>query len=377
MQDQGYDTVDANLLLHRQPDERDYEPAARILADLGVRSIRLMTNNPDKMEAMERFGIHVLERVAVPPRTLSQHNLAYLATKAARMRHLLELPPIVPVNGGTGDGPALLHGAPPSPARFSVGDGDAAEPTTGTIFAGPVAHIANGLGSGAASGRTTPHDRPYVTLTYAQSLDGSIAARPGLPLRLSGPESMRMTHRLRATHAGILVGRGTVMADDPQLTVRLVEGSSPRPVVLDTGLRCPLDRRIIREAGRGTIIVCGREAEEAREHALRALGVDVLRVDLDECGRVCITAALRALREHGITSLMVEGGREVIRSFLRSRAIDQILVTVAPRLLGGPRAVECDEASVQEPLLPDLCNARWEVLGQDAVLHATPVWHDG
>ncbi|HEX9595492.1 MAG TPA: RibD family protein, partial [Anaerolineales bacterium] len=83
-------------------------------------------------------------------------------------------------------------------------------------------------------------DRPTVTLSYAQSLDGSIALHRGEPLTLSGPESMAMTHRLRAAHDAILVGIGTVISDDPQLNVRLVEGRNPQVVVLDSRLRLPL-----------------------------------------------------------------------------------------------------------------------------------------
>ena len=86
-------------------------------------------------------------------------------------------------------------------------------------------------------------DRPRVTLTYAQSLDGSITARSGAPLSLSGAESLHYTHQLRAAHDAILVGIGTVLSDDPRLDVRLVTGPSPRPIVLDSELRCPVTAR--------------------------------------------------------------------------------------------------------------------------------------
>ncbi|KAJ0388844.1 hypothetical protein ATCC90586_010655 [Pythium insidiosum] len=85
---------------------------------------------------------------------------------------------------------------------------------------------------------------PMVTLTYAQSLDGSIAAQRGTPTLLSGPASMTMTHRLRTLHDGILVGIGTILADNPSLNTRLVDGPSPQPVVLDSALRCPLDIKL-------------------------------------------------------------------------------------------------------------------------------------
>ena len=96
--------------------------------------------------------------------------------------------------------------------------------------------------------RATTHrlqtGRPLVSLSYAQSLDGSLAARRGSPLLLSGKASMQLTHRLRASHDAILVGIGTILADDPQLTVRLVQGPQPQPVILDSHLRLPPNARV-------------------------------------------------------------------------------------------------------------------------------------
>ena len=98
-------------------------------------------------------------------------------------------------------------------------------------------------------------EHAFVTLTWAQSVDGSMAFERGRPLLLSGKESMALTHSLRAQHQGILVGVSTVLADDPSLTVRLVQGDNPRPIVLDSQLRCPLDRKIL-QSGRAPIIFC-------------------------------------------------------------------------------------------------------------------------
>lgn len=90
LQDLGYDTVDANLQLGHQADERDYSVAARILADLDVRSVRLLTNNPSKIERLRELGVDVIERVPVEP-TIHAENLNYLLTKVTRMNHLLDL----------------------------------------------------------------------------------------------------------------------------------------------------------------------------------------------------------------------------------------------------------------------------------------------
>ncbi len=103
LQDDGYDTVDANLLLGHRADERDYTPAGCILRDLGVRSVRLMTNNPTKLEALKALGVPVTERVPLPP-TVHSHNQLYLHTKARRMHHLLDLPVTVLSGNGNGNG---------------------------------------------------------------------------------------------------------------------------------------------------------------------------------------------------------------------------------------------------------------------------------
>jgi len=94
-----------------------------------------------------------------------------------------------------------------------------------------------------------PTDRPFITLCYAQSLDGSIALSDGRPLTLSSPPSLFRTHALRARHEGLLVGLGTILADDPQLTVRHAAGPNPQPVVLDTDLRTPRAARLFGRPG--------------------------------------------------------------------------------------------------------------------------------
>jgi len=91
-----------------------------------------------------------------------------------------------------------------------------------------------------------PTDRPVVTLSYAPRLDGSIAARLGAQLQISGEKSAIFTHQLRAVHDCVLVGVGTVLADDPKLTVRLVDGEDPQPVILDSSLRTPISSVLVK-----------------------------------------------------------------------------------------------------------------------------------
>lgn len=180
--------------------------------------------------------------------------------------------------------------------------------------------------------------RPFVTLSHAQSLDGSIAARSGRPLALSGPESMTLTHSQRACHDAILVGIGTVLADNPRLTVRLVAGRDPQTVIVDSRLRFPPYAELLRH-GRSPWIATAQEADPQRLEALETAGARVFRLPSAD-GWVDLVSLLKLLSDLGIHSLMVEGGAQVITSFLVSRLVDQMVLTIAPWLVGGLRVVD-------------------------------------
>ena len=197
-----------------------------------------------------------------------------------------------------------------------------------------------------AQGHYPGNGRPCVTLSYAQSLDGSISARRGVSTALSGPESLQLTHQLRAAHDAILVGIGTVIADDPRLTVRLLEGINPQPIVLDSHLRLPLDARVF-QGDRSVWVATRQPANEnmSRSYAKKAAaleqrGARLIPLPVDEGGYLSLSALLTCLTEMGIGSLMVEGGAQVITRFLLYRMVDLIVLTIAPVLLGGLRAFE-------------------------------------
>lgn len=173
--------------------------------------------------------------------------------------------------------------------------------------------------------------RPYVTLSFAQSLDGSIALRRGEQTPLSGSSSLALTHALRSHHDAILVGIGTVLADRPRLTVRHWSGDDPVPIVLDRTLRCPLDAPFLKEGSAAPIIVYETATEERRD-LLTAAGARLLHHDPYD-----LSAVLHRLTAFEISSVMVEGGAEVIASFLRCQVVDRVVVTIAARYLGGYR----------------------------------------
>ena len=165
--------------------------------------------------------------------------------------------------------------------------------------------------------------RVWVTLTFAQSSDGKIAGPGKTPLRLSGADSMVMTHRLRALHEGILVGIGTVLVDNPRLDVRLnaYHGPSPRPIVLDRHLRMPVTCRLLqRDPPARPLVLCAeptdsRDAWEARRRALEAAGAHVRAVDVDG-PHLAWPSILSILAQERIRSVMIEGGASVIDSVL-------------------------------------------------------------
>jgi riboflavin-specific deaminase-like protein len=178
--------------------------------------------------------------------------------------------------------------------------------------------------------------RPQVTISYAQTLDGRLATRGGSSQWIGGPESLRFAHALRAGHDAIMVGVGTVLADDPRLTVRLAPGRDPLRVVADSALRTPLSAAVLRDgAARGTLLACVEGADPARRASIEALGATVLALPPAPGGGVDLAALLGALHARGVASVMVEGGARVITALLRERLADRMAVCVAPKILGA------------------------------------------
>ncbi len=213
-------------------------------------------------------------------------------------------------------------------------------------------------------------DRPFITLTFAQSVDGSIACSPSAATALSNSRSLTLTHLLRARHDAILVGIRTVIADDPLLTVRLVEGPSPQPVVLDSRLRLPLTARLLGGGCDPPIVATTTRASETSAARLRSAGARIVRVSPDDRGLVDLKASLLHLRRSGVRSLMVEGGARVITSVLRANVADHLVLTIAPLFLGGLRAVN-PLAQLDNGPMPKLRKIEYTTLGDDLVLSAS------
>jgi len=209
---------------------------------------------------------------------------------------------------------------------------------------------------------------PVVTGSWAQAASGAIAREDGRPLQLSGPESMILTHRLRAMHDAILVGIQTVLSDDPLLSVRLLPEPpphpQPQPVVLDTRLRFPPGARLLAREDRKPWIFHGCEPRTSgfveRARALEKRGARLFKVRRGP-GGLDLYPVLLALSAAGITSLMVEGGAKVLRAFTTAGFADQLVVTVSPSRIHG----------MPGPGIPELVQSLTERFGPDSVTWGT------
>jgi len=171
-------------------------------------------------------------------------------------------------------------------------------------------------------------DSPFVLGRLAQSLDGFIATRSGESHWISGPEDIAHTHRLRALFDAVVVGAGTIRADDPQLTTRLVEGPSPVRVVLDPERRLGAGYRVFGD-GPPTLLLCAPDATGERVGCAEVVPVARGPVGLD------ISAVLATLAARGLRRVFVEGGGVTVSRFLAAGVLDRLHVTIAPLLMGG------------------------------------------
>jgi 3,4-dihydroxy 2-butanone 4-phosphate synthase/GTP cyclohydrolase II len=303
LQDGGLDTVDANAALGLPVDRREYGAAAAILAELGVGRVRLMTNNPHKAAALAAGGLEIAERIQIA-QPPNPINVSYLDTKLRRLGHAIE----------------------------------AATPP-----------------------------RPLVTVHYAQTLDGRLATRTGDSQWISGEPSLRLAHGLRASHEAVAVGIGTVLADDPRLTVRLVPGRSPLRVVVDAGLRIPLEAQLLTDGAAPTLVATTDRSGATRRRAVEATGAEVVVLSQTADGRVELGALLDELGARGVASLLVEGGAALITAMLRGQHVRRLVVSIAPMVLGdGIDAVgDLDIRRLRDALT--FRTARFSQVGPDVV----------
>lgn len=184
------------------------------------------------------------------------------------------------------------------------------------------------------------HGRPFVAVKIAQSLDGRVATRTGESKWITGEKARAAGHRLRNELDAIVVGVGTVLADDPRLTCRTRGGRDPVRIIVDTHGRTPTTARVVRGAKRSkapTWIVVGADVSAAKRRALKKAGAQVIECKTKN-GHVDPQAMLAVIYERQLRSVLVEGGPSLIGSFFDDNLVNKVHVFVAPVVIGGEAA---------------------------------------
>jgi len=400
----GYDTVTANEKLGLPVEAREYSFVPPVLASLGVDlnrvsptgnsdnslNIRLLTSNPYKVNALKDLGISTTLNPHIADIDANSMAAAYVNVKAAKMSHVISKD-------------AFLK----QPLKT--------ESIIDEVVSKLDSELNNFYNSGFKSEFKT--GLPFVTLSYAQSLDGTIGnahhvnasksnglnasvthnGYNGTPrLILSGDSSMKMTHVLRAKHDAILVGVGTVLSDDPRLTVRcgVPTKRNPTPVILDSSLRTPLDCKLVTQArdcapeswsdsNINLLILTSKTSLEpsapdfspeklkAFEELSSIPGVRVVPIESDTSkgnGGVPLVEAFQYLREGcGFETVMVEGGATMIASMLKEPLVNYIVLTIAPSFVpGGVKVVSLPNETLDDRF--DLVSRDTFKLGDDWVV---------
>ena len=178
---------------------------------------------------------------------------------------------------------------------------------------------------------------PFIVLKSAMSLDGKIAAHTGHSQWITGSKSREFVHQLRDCYDGILVGIGTVLADNPSLTTRLEpQGKNPVRIIVDSKARIPLDAQVITD-GLPTIVAVTTEAPQEKLEALRALGITILTTEAKQ-GRVDLRRLFEILGQQKITSILIEGGASINATVFAENLVDKINWFIAPKIIGGTGA---------------------------------------
>jgi len=420
LQDLGLDTVEANERLGFSADLRDYSIVAQILQDLGVKQIRLITNNPRKIAGLQSYGIEVADRIplVVEP---NDHNLNYLTTKAKKLGHLIKLKkrkslainPVVIDEHLEDIWSALLEcreamkNKAPHINEYWAFFGNAKSPWSFQKFSSEKLPIfpesdfliivdftndfcqnldlvsklfsqveygivfkpgsafksdlvqdtqcfqgiwnSNGwqnfslyLGLLVAQRAAHLEKRPFLMAHLAQSLDGRIAATNGNSQWLSNEANLKHAHRLRALHDAVMVGAVTATLDNPKLTVRLVTGKHPTPIIIEGQSDLNLDDLQMMALHERVIVLHpqgkpDRVIPKVAKEKILDLPISP-KTDSRKNPVLAPSEILNSLYENGISSIFLEGGGQTVSYFLQADCIELLHLHLAPLILGSGRS---------------------------------------
>ncbi|KAK8810536.1 hypothetical protein WA158_007111 [Blastocystis sp. Blastoise] len=226
-------------------------------------------------------------------------------------------------------------------------------------------------------------DLPLLTLSYAQSLDGSISSRNSSQLLISSSLSMKLTHFLRTIHQGIVVGINTIKSDNPSLTCRYVEGSNPIPIIIDSHLSIPLTSKVLdSNLHKQCILFCQQEDFEGKQERMSQLLL--LNIMIIECPKDINSNSLDIL--YGFkqiksicSSIFIEGGAQIITYFIQHyfHFISTVIITIAPFYVGGYNSIQTQIQSNNQYKtrnhLPEITIINTVILENDIVLLGKPL----
>lgn len=208
--------------------------------------------------------------------------------------------------------------------------------------------------------------RPFITLSFAQSLDGCLASDPKTKTTISHKESAVLTHQIRSSHQGILVGINTVKVDNPRLNVRHIAGPSPRIIIIDPNLESPLNSNIFTQRNqKAPIIICGHHVSKSKIESFREkCFVELIICDLRS--KYNLQEPLSEIYKLGIRSLMVEGGGRTIFRFIQEKLVDYFIMTISPIFLGSSNSVRY--SNFGQSINDFINSANYKQIGTDLIV---------
>lgn len=209
---------------------------------------------------------------------------------------------------------------------------------------------------------------PFVTLKFAQSIDGRIATRNGNSRWISSPESLKLSHQLRAITDAVLIGNGTLKSDDPKLTTRLARGPNPIRILLSASGKMTRRWTMLTDGAALTYIATAANSNLRENGDFRIITLRRLKSSLD------LKELLSKLGEMGVVTLLVEGGSQVLTSFIKQRIADKIIVCIAPMIIGdGISAIgDLGVGTIENSIA--LSETEWFRSGPDLFISARPIW---